>query len=162
MQVTGWEDRKDALGFRRGSASTRPHIHIKGRVFSDNQIERMYLLYLDESGTHSSARHFILAGVAVHESNLYWIKERLDGAQNEYFPDGNEPIQFHAAPLRTSDADKVSAPFDKLDSAARSRLLSELYQITNEIYGVFFAIVIEKIFLDESQGKRCYHASITS
>lgn len=111
----------------------------------------MYLLYLDESGTHSSARHFILAGVAVHESNLYWVKERLDNTQKEYFPDSNEPIQFHAAPLRTSDADKVSAPFDELDSATRSRLLGELYQITNEIYGVFFAVVIEKAFLDESQ-----------
>ena len=25
----------------------------------------MYILYLDESGTHDSARHFVLAGLAV-------------------------------------------------------------------------------------------------
>ena len=28
----------------------------------------MYLLYLDESGAHSRARHFVLAGVAIHET----------------------------------------------------------------------------------------------
>ena len=28
----------------------------------------MYLLYLDESGTQSDARHFVLAGVAIHET----------------------------------------------------------------------------------------------
>ena len=112
----------------------------------------MYLLYLDESGTQSSARHFILAGVVVHENNIYWAKERLDKLQRKYFPSIEEPIRFHAAPLRTKDGDRVEAPFDELAAQTRSQLLSELYQIANEIHGTFFAIVIEKAYLSGSQG----------
>ena len=33
----------------------------------------------------------------------------------------------------------------------RSQLLDELYQVANEIYGTFFAVVIEKDYLSESQ-----------
>lgn len=111
----------------------------------------MYLLYLDESGTQSSARHFILAGVVVHESNIYWAKEQLDKLQETYFPSIKEPVRFHAAPLRTKDGDRVEAPFDDLSAQTRSQLLGELYQVANEIYGTFFAIIIEKVFLNESE-----------
>lgn len=112
----------------------------------------MYLLYLDESGTHPSARHFVLAGVAAHESSVYWVKEQLDGLQAAYFASNDDaPIMFHAAPLRTKSADRVDAPFDELDGQTRGRLLDELYRICNEMRGVFFAVVIEKAYLDESQ-----------
>ncbi len=111
----------------------------------------MYLLYLDESGTQSSARHFILAGVAVHESNIYWAKEQLNRLQGKHFPSNEGPVRFHAAPLRTKDGDRVEAPFDELTAQMRSQLLDELYQVANEIYGTFFAVVIEKDYLSESQ-----------
>ena len=42
---------------------------------------KMYLLYLDESGTHSSARNFVLAGVAVLETNVNWAADHSDRIQ---------------------------------------------------------------------------------
>ena len=113
----------------------------------------MYLLYLDESGTQNDARHFVLAGVAIHESNLYWVKEQLDRLQEEYFPEIKDPVQFHATTLRMSDEDsyRIEPPFNEITEQARSLLLLELYQVANDIFGTFFAVVIDKSFLDASQ-----------
>ena len=71
--------------------------------------------------------------------------------QGKYFPSIEEPVRFHAAPLRTKDGDRVESPFDDLTAHMRSQLLGELYKVANEIYGTFFAIVIEKAFLNESE-----------
>ena len=92
----------------------------------------MYLLYLDESGTQSSARHFILAGVAVHESNIYWAREQLNRLQGVYFPSIEEPVRFHAAPLRTKDGARVESLRRPVRTHAFA-VLDELYQIANEI-----------------------------
>lgn len=113
----------------------------------------MYLLYLDESGTHRDARHFVLAGVVVHESNLYWIKERVDSLQSKYFPAIQDPVKFHATTLRMPDADlhRIAPPFNGLSELERSGLLLDLYQIVYEVRGTFFAVVIDKTYLDASQ-----------
>ena len=109
----------------------------------------MYLLYLDESGTQTSARHFVLAGVSVYETNIQWASDRLDRIQSEYFPDMDENVQFHAAPLRAGDGQKVESPFDRLDRKARLEILNRLCAVAFGIYGTFFAVVIEKSYLSD-------------
>lgn len=57
----------------------------------------MYLLYLDESGS-ADARHFVLAGVSVCETSIYWAADELDRLQPKYLPDLDESVRFHAYP----------------------------------------------------------------
>ena len=104
----------------------------------------MYLLYLDESGTQSGARHFVLAGVAIYEHSIYWPTEALNDLQAQYFPDIAESVRFHAAPLRTADGESVEAPIDRLPATTRRRLLTRLYDVLHNMHGRLFAVVIEK------------------
>ena len=109
----------------------------------------MYLSYLDESGAHSRARHFVLAGVAIHENSTYWATAELDRLQTRYFPDLDDSVRFHAALLRAPDGATVEAPFDRLDSATRRRLLRDLYAVLQRMHGALFAVAIEKSALPE-------------
>ena len=111
----------------------------------------MYLLYLDESGTHSNARHFILAGVSVYETNVYWAADQLDRLQTEYLPDVDEYVLFHAATLRARDGERIDPPFEQLDRKTRLELLDRLYDVAMRIRGTFFSVVVEKSYLDEGE-----------
>lgn len=104
----------------------------------------MYLLYLDEAGTHAAARHFVLAGVAVYEQNTYWVTDELNRLQAQYFPDIRGRVRFRTAPLRTPDGTTVEAPFDELPASCRRQLLNRLYAIAQQMRGRLFAVVIEK------------------
>ena len=90
----------------------------------------MYLLYLDESGTHSSARHFVLAGASLYETNIRWATDQMDRLQTQYFPDVDGNVLFHAAPLRVREGESVSPPFDQLDRTSRLELLNQLYDLS--------------------------------
>ncbi len=130
-----------------GNAPTLGHLQIEDPV----QLIKMYLLYLDESGTHSSARHFVLAGVAVLETDIAWAKTQLDRLQSEYLPDVDESVHFHASELHRQDGNKISPPFDRLDQTERKQLLNRLRDVAITIRGTFFAVVIEKSYLSEGE-----------
>lgn len=108
----------------------------------------MYLLYLDESGS-ASARHFVLAGVSVHETVIHWATDALDDLQSEYFPGISESVPFHATVLRGNPSHKIDWPFDRLEKGTRRAILSRLYAIAQSIRGTFFAVVVEKSALPE-------------
>ncbi|MBI4298889.1 MAG: DUF3800 domain-containing protein [Chloroflexi bacterium] len=60
----------------------------------------MYVLYLDESGTHGAdASYFVLAGIAAFEREIHWFTQDLNAIQMEYFPHEIAPLHFHAAKL---------------------------------------------------------------
>ena len=109
----------------------------------------MYLLYLDESGAHANARHFVLAGVSVYETNVDWATRELNRLQSEFFPNINGSVLFRAAPLRAGEGETVAPPFDELDRNSRLRLLDRLYDVADRLHGAFFAVVIEKSFLSD-------------
>ncbi len=111
----------------------------------------MYLLYLDESGNHSNARHFVLAGVSVYETSVYWAKDQLDRIQSDYFPDSEDSVLFHAASLRVRDGTTIPAPFDQLAQSTRLEILNRLYDAAFEVYGTFFAVIVEKSFLNQDE-----------
>ena len=108
----------------------------------------MYLLYLDESGS-PNARHFVLAGVAIHETVIHWATDALDNLQSEYFPGLAESVQFHATALRGNPTHRVDPPFDCLSREIRSEILDRIYEIARSIRGTFFAVVVEKSALPE-------------
>ena len=111
----------------------------------------MYLLYLDESGTHSGARHFVLAGVSTHETNVYWITNQLERIQRQYFPKLNDSALFHATSLRAQEGARIKPPFDQIDRTARLEILDLLNEVTLRIHGTFFAVVIEKSYLGKDE-----------
>lgn len=111
----------------------------------------MYLLYLDESGAHSQARHFVLAGVAIYEASVYWADNELNRLQAQYFPGIAESVLFHATPLRAGERDSVPYPFNLLDRDTRFKLLDELYEVVQAVHGTFFAVVVEKSSLTANE-----------
>ena len=111
----------------------------------------MYLLYLDESGVSSNARHFVLAGVVIYENSVYWVTETLNDLQARHFPGERETVRFHAAPLRARDGERVEAPFDRLNQKTRREILEQLYGVAQQVRGRFFAAVVEKSCLADGE-----------
>lgn len=99
----------------------------------------MYLLYLDESGTHGG-NHFILAGIAVFERQTYWLAKELDRIQQQWLPDITEPIEFHASKIRAAKEE----PWKRLSDEQRRQLLDEVYRVIVESKSVLFGIAVER------------------
>ncbi len=105
----------------------------------------MYVLYLDESGTHSSAAHLVVGGVAVFERSSFWLKKELEELVAKFWPQDPELFALHATKLRTREKDSVPDPYGKLVFTDRRRLLREAYElIAATQHGILFATVIEK------------------
>jgi len=104
----------------------------------------VYILYLDESGTHGEASYFVLAGLAVFEREIHWFGQDLDALQREYFPELPEPVLFHAARLRVRETDPVEPPWDGLTGQQRRELKDKIFDIIRSRRGVVFACAVEK------------------
>ena len=102
---------------------------------------------LDESGAHASARHFVLAGVSVYETNVDWATRELNRLQSEFFPEADDNVLFRSSPLRAREGESVAPPLGDLDMDDRRRLLEKLYDVAFRLRGTFFAVVIEKSYL---------------
>ena len=104
----------------------------------------MYILYLDESGIHAEATYFVLAGIAVFEREIHWYAQDVDALQKRYFPDIDEPIEFHSSPLHASRSEIIPEPFNRLSQEERRSLVTDMYQIIRSRRGILFACAIEK------------------
>ena len=104
----------------------------------------MHILYLDESGVHAEASYFVLAGLAVFEREIYWYAQDVDALQNRYFPDIDEPVEFHASSLHVRTPEDAPEPFNRLSREDLRQLLTDIYQIIRSRRGVLFATAIEK------------------
>ena len=85
----------------------------------------MYLLYMDESGDpgFGNNNNFVLAGVAVHEGQVFQLGKKLDDIQSQFFPTWNVPIGFHATEIRGGK----NQPFKQLSPSNRTLLMSKIY-----------------------------------
>ena len=104
----------------------------------------MYILYLDESGTHQEASYFVLAGLAVFEREIYWFSQDLDSLQKEYFPAENKPVHFHARTLRVSNTAKLPAPLNQLTKEQLREIKDKVYEILRKRGATLFGCAIEK------------------
>ncbi len=114
----------------------------------------MYVLYLDESGTHGEASHFVLAGLAVFEREIHWFGQDLDALQSEHFPP-SPPIHFHATKLRGA---KVEPPWDELTVEQRRILKERVYEIIRNRKAALFACAVEKTWAENRNQDAYEHA----
>ena len=105
----------------------------------------MYLLYLDESGTHRSSNRVVVGGVAVFERAAYWLKRDLAETVARFFPDEPQQIPIHAPRLRTSGSRGLPEAYAGIDASDRRRLLDACYStLLVSRHPVLFATVVDK------------------
>lgn len=97
----------------------------------------MYLLYVDESGSHGTLwdnRAYVLAGLAVHERDVPALGRALHDLVAEAVPKGSDPAAFelHAAELRKPGDD---SPWDAIDGQVRRRLLERALRVIADFTG---------------------------
>ncbi|MEK7993286.1 MAG: DUF3800 domain-containing protein [Planctomycetota bacterium] len=115
----------------------------------------MYILYLDESGAHQEAKHFILAGLAVFEREAHFLAQDVEAIQRRYFPDLAEPLEFHAAKLR-APIGSIPVPFDGLSSDQRRQLIADIFGVIREHRDILFGVAIEKAWCREDPYERAF------
>ena len=93
----------------------------------------MYVIYLDESGTpngwNNNQDHFVIGGIAIHESRIQQLSEAIDKVQTLYFPDISVPIKFHATDIN-SGANRFRR---ELAKPQLQMLLNEIYDIIADV-----------------------------
>jgi hypothetical protein len=93
----------------------------------------MYVLYLDESGTHGASPAFIVGGLAVHENDLLKLQRRLDVVVKAHSPGGasQERFELHAAeiqyPQRRRQQGKSTSAWEEVTLHRRRRLITAVY-----------------------------------
>ena len=93
----------------------------------------MYLLYLDESGTHGGSPVFVLGGVAVHEQDAWHLQNRLDGVLSRLLPPAFMPREFelHAAEIKSphkATLKKPASPWLSVNYQVRTDVLKGAYR----------------------------------
>ncbi len=102
---------------------------------------RMYLLFVDESGTHGDESHaFVLGGLAIHEDDATRLQRDLDNVvikHLERVPVNLEEYEIHAGELRNArkpkgaSAGRISV-WAAIPRAERLRLLEAAYDLVCE------------------------------
>jgi hypothetical protein len=65
----------------------------------------MYLLFVDESGTHGGCHAFVLGGVAIHEDDAHRLQKSLDDlviSELGRVPPNLDEYELHAAEMRNA------------------------------------------------------------
>lgn len=135
----------------------------------------MYLLFLDESGTHSSSPAFILGGMAAHENDIWGLQRGLDQILlDNLTPLGLSHLDFelHATEIKSPNRTRGRAggsrrnatptsPWSGVPASVRFKVLDDTYEFlrsfapTEEVLPpVFFSAVIDRAYTDKA--KRAY------
>jgi len=79
----------------------------------------VYLLFLDESGTHGGSPVFVLAGLAVHETVTQELQRWLETSLGRLLPSGVDPASFeiHGSEMQSPKAGR--SPWRTLPYPAR-------------------------------------------
>ena len=129
------------------------------------EVPPVYLLYLDESGTHGGSPVFIIGGLALHEQDTWFMQQRLDNLLKRKLPRGSNHLDFelHAADIkspkgpipgkRTRTSEWLGMPYgtriDILRAAYRS--LSN-YKCRDATYPcAFFGAVVDRSYADREE-----------
>lgn len=105
----------------------------------------MFLLYLDESGNPYAGDDsvFVVAGIAIFERQVYFLSKELDSIAQQYFPDAQDPVEFHAREISQHHL----APWSSLSSQRRHEILLRVYTAIKDAHeaGVtLFGAVVDK------------------
>lgn len=111
----------------------------------------MYLLYLDESGLHGSS-YFVLAGLAVHETQTHPLSSEADHILID-----NLPAHAHSEPLRaTAIRAGTDPPWNELDRPHRFSLLDQAYEVIRNSRAVLFGVAVEREWLSTGENEYLY------
>lgn len=92
----------------------------------------LYLLFLDESGTHDDSPVTIVAGIAVHEQDAWHLQRRLSRVLEQKLPRHLDPLDFelHAAEMKSPNRGRGRRPsaWDALDYPSRMAILDAAYR----------------------------------
>jgi hypothetical protein len=121
----------------------------------------VYLLFVDESGSHGGSHSFILGGLAVHEQDAHPLAECLDGVVGAALAGyGGDVVdhELHGAELRNakspaSRAGRPSSPWAAIPRARRLDTLVAAYRGLVEFRPVepgfpvaLFGVVVDRRF----------------
>lgn len=117
----------------------------------------MYFFYLDESGTSSlspksieTTRFFVLAALAVHESNWRAVDNYLTDVKQAFFPNVNpRQIEIKSGILRSAlaKAGTPKSPWPALNKDKVLALIDELYSIFEKIPFTMIFVAVDKLTL---------------
>lgn len=90
----------------------------------------LYLLYLDESGTHGNSPYFILAGIAIADADAWHLQNRVAETLRRNLPGGEDPNQFelHAAEIKSPTAGGRPSRWALIPVNTRFRILHRTYE----------------------------------
>lgn len=99
----------------------------------------MYLLFVDESGTHGSSHAFVLGAIAVHEGDAQRFQRALDALVVKKLgsrPANLDEYELHAAEMRNakkpqgkSSRTAVTSIWSNFSRSMRQELLNEAYDL---------------------------------
>ncbi|KAA1380487.1 DUF3800 domain-containing protein [Aeromicrobium fastidiosum] len=97
----------------------------------------MYLLFVDESGTHGSSHSFVLGGVAIHEDDAQILQTALDKIVSQHLdriPPNLDEYELHASEMRNakkpaSPTAKKTSMWASVDRATRHKILAAAYDL---------------------------------
>lgn len=122
----------------------------------------MYLLFVDESGTHGGVHPFVLGGMAIHEDDAARMQRELDALIVHHLgrvPVNLDEYELHASEMRNAKKpDPTKGPqkmsiWANVDRPIRTALLQASYELlTNfrpsnpSLPVVLFSVAVEKKF----------------
>lgn len=99
----------------------------------------MYLLFVDESGTHGGSHAFVLGGLAIHENDARRLQKDLDNLVIRHLgkrPQNLDEFELHAAEMRNAKKPKPDSKGNGITSIwagypreMRRALLDEAYDV---------------------------------
>lgn len=91
----------------------------------------MYLLFLDESGTHGASPVFVLGGIAVHENDVWSLTRRIETTLHRHLtPLGLNAFDFelHASEMKTPTNKRPPSPWTQVPLAKRLSIITAVYR----------------------------------
>jgi hypothetical protein len=89
----------------------------------------VYLLYVDESGTHGGSPAYFLGGIAIHEHDVYHVQQRLETTLQAKLPAGHAAIDFelHGAEIKSPQNRRSPSPWEQFGYGFRLDVLRRAY-----------------------------------
>lgn len=110
----------------------------------------MHLLYLDESGNHSDARWFVLAGLSVPERQTHWIEQSLNTIAQQFDHEQALSVELHGNPMHKGNGRWRKVEKQRRETAITQALHDGVFSRMH--FGIrLFAAVIDREKLQSNE-----------
>lgn len=110
----------------------------------------MYILYLDESGcaANPAEEHFVIAGVAVPESELHFLTNELNSIAESIDSNNPDAVEFHASEIFGGR----NEPWSGIEKTERIEIIKKVLRVaqkTREDTAVFASVIDKQSYPDD-------------